>query len=57
MIDQYESMIDLLEDREDELDAPLGRRIREERESYARGERRDFQTLSVVAMNGVHHHA
>ncbi|HZY41805.1 MAG TPA: type II toxin-antitoxin system Phd/YefM family antitoxin [Anaerolineae bacterium] len=44
-IDQYESMIDLLEDREDEVDAQLGRRIREERESYARGEGRDFQAL------------
>ena len=45
MIDQYESMIDLLEDREDEFDAQLGRRIREERESYARGEGRDFQAV------------
>jgi uncharacterized protein (UPF0332 family) len=46
VIDQYESMIDLLEDREDELDAQLGRRIQEERESYARGEGRDFQAVS-----------
>lgn len=42
MIDQYEPLIDWLEDREDELDAQLGRRIQEEHESYARGEGRDF---------------
>jgi hypothetical protein len=38
-------MMDLLEDREDELDFCLGRRIMEEREAYARGEGRDFEAF------------
>ena len=41
-IEQYESMVDLLEDRADEFDSQLGRRIREEREAYVQGEGRDF---------------
>jgi len=44
-IDRYNAMMDLLEDREDELDTALGRRILEEREAYARGEGRDFETF------------
>lgn len=42
-IDRYTLIMDLLEDREDELDVALGRRIQEERESYSRGEGRDFE--------------
>ncbi len=41
-IEQYESMVDLLEDRADEFDSQLGHRIREEREAYVQGEGRDF---------------
>ncbi len=44
-IDRYNAMMDLLEDREDELDTALGRRIQEEREAYARGEGRDFEAF------------
>ena len=44
-IDRYNAMMDLLEDREDELDTVLGRRIREERQAYARGEGRDFEAF------------
>lgn len=44
-IERYNAMMDLLEDREDELDTALGRRLREEREAYARGEGRDFEAL------------
>jgi len=40
-IERYNAMIDLLEDREDELDMALGQRIREERQAYAAGEGRD----------------
>ena len=31
-LERYKAMLDLLEDREDELDAALGRRIHEERQ-------------------------
>ena len=41
-IDRYNAMMDLLEDREDELDTALGRRLLEEREAHARGEGREF---------------
>lgn len=42
-------MLDLLEDREDELDVGLGRRIREERQAYTAGEGRDLaDVISVV---------
>ena len=44
-IERYNAMMDLLEDREDELDTVLGRRIREERQAYARGEGRDFEAF------------
>jgi len=44
-VDRYNAMMDLLEDREDELDTALGRRIREERQAYARGEGRDFEAF------------
>jgi PHD/YefM family antitoxin component YafN of YafNO toxin-antitoxin module len=38
-MERYNAMLDLLEDREDELDAPLGQRIREERQAYNAGDR------------------
>ncbi|MFQ6111838.1 MAG: type II toxin-antitoxin system Phd/YefM family antitoxin [Nitrospinota bacterium] len=44
-IDRYNAMMDLLEDREDELDTALGRRLQEEREAHARGEGRDFEAF------------
>jgi prevent-host-death family protein len=44
-IERYNAMMDLLEDREDELDTALGRRIQEERQAYARGEGRDFEAF------------
>jgi len=44
-IDRYNAMIDLLEDREDELDMALGRRIQEEREAHSRGESRDLEVF------------
>jgi len=44
-IERYNAMIDLLEDREDELDMALGQRIREERQAYAAGEGRDLENL------------
>jgi len=44
-IERYNAMIDLLEDREDELDMVLGQRIREERQAYASGEGRDLENL------------
>jgi len=44
-IDRYNAMMDLLEDREDELDSALGRRLLEEREAHARGEGRDFEAF------------
>jgi prevent-host-death family protein len=46
-IDRYNAMMDLLEDREDELDKALGRRVLEEREAYARGEGRDFKAVTA----------
>ena len=36
---------DTLEDREDEMDTALGHRIQEERQAYARGEGRDFESF------------
>jgi len=44
-IERYNAMIDLLEDREDELDTALGRRLQEERQAYTRGEGRNFETF------------
>ncbi len=44
---RYDAMMDLLEDREDELDVALGQRIQEERKAYARGEGQDFEALVV----------
>jgi len=44
-IERYNAMMDLLEDREDELDTVLGQRIQEERQAYARGEGRDFEAF------------
>lgn len=44
-IDRYNAMVDLLEDREDELDSALGRRLLEEREAHARGEGREFEAF------------
>ena len=36
-MERYKAMLDLLEDREDELDTVLGKRIHEERQAYATG--------------------
>jgi len=44
-VERYNAMLDLLEDREDELDSALGRRIQEERQAYARGEGRDVESF------------
>ncbi len=44
---RYNAMMDLLEDREDELDTALGQRLLEEREAYARGEGRDLETFAA----------
>jgi len=44
-IERYNVMMDLLEDREDELDTALGRRLLEEREAYARGDGRDLEDV------------
>ena len=44
-VDRYNAMMDLLEDREDELDTTLGQRVQEEREAYIRGEGRDFEAF------------
>jgi len=42
-MDRYNAMLDLLEDREDELDKNLRRIIQEERQAYAAGEGRDIR--------------
>jgi len=47
-IERYRAMMDLLEDREDELDSALERRLMEEREAHARGEGRAFQSFVAV---------
>jgi len=44
-MERYKAMLDLLEDREDELDTMLGKRIHEERQAYKAGEGRDFNSL------------
>ena len=44
-IERYNAMLDLLEDREDELDTSLGQRIHEERLAYVAGEGRDLNDL------------
>jgi prevent-host-death family protein len=44
-MDRYNAMMDLLEDREDELDTTLGPIVQEEREAYLRGEGRDFEAF------------
>jgi prevent-host-death family protein len=44
-LDHYNAIMDLLEDREDELDAALGQRIQEEREAHARGTGRNFEAF------------
>jgi len=44
-IERYNAMMDLLEDREDELDTALGRRVLEEREAHGRGEGGDLEDL------------
>ena len=46
-IDRYNAMMDLLEDREDELDTAPGRRLLREREAHARGEARDFEAFTA----------
>ena len=42
-MERYKAMLDL--DREDELDTRLGKRLNEERQAYATGEGRDFNSL------------
>ena len=44
-VDRYNAMMDLLEDREDELDTALGQRVQEEREAYIGGKGRDFEAF------------
>jgi len=44
-IDRYNAMMDLLEDREDELDIALGRRLAEEREAYAAGQGQSLEAF------------
>jgi PHD/YefM family antitoxin component YafN of YafNO toxin-antitoxin module len=44
-MERYGTMMDLLEDREDELDSALGRRVLREREAHARGEGREFDAF------------
>ena len=44
-IDRYNEILDLLEDREDELDASLGRRLQEERSAYIADGGRDLTDL------------
>jgi prevent-host-death family protein len=44
-MNRYKTIMDLLEDREDELDAALGQRIQEEREAYVHGEGQDFEAF------------
>ena len=49
-MERYKAMLDLLEDREDELDTMLGKRIHEERQAYESGKGRDFNSL-VAALD------
>ena len=44
-IERYNAMLDLLEDREDEIDTKLGRRLQEARSDYLVGEGRDLSEL------------
>ena len=44
-IERYNAMLDLLEDREDEIDTKLGRRLQEDRSDYLAGEGRDLSEL------------
>jgi prevent-host-death family protein len=44
-MERYKAMLDLLEDREDELDTMLGKRIHEERQADEAGEGRDFNSI------------
>lgn len=44
-IARYNAMMDLLEDREHELDTALRRRLMEEQEGYARGEGQQFEAF------------
>jgi len=46
-IERYNALMDLLEDREDELDVALGRRLQEERQAYASGAGRDFEDFAA----------
>lgn len=46
-VDRYHAIMNLLEDREDELDTALGQRVREEREAYKCGEGHDFETFAA----------
>ena len=44
-VDRYSAIMNLLEDREDESDAELGHRVREERAAFAPGQGRDFEAF------------
>lgn len=44
-LERYNAMMSLLEDREDELDTALGRRLLQEREAHAQGEGQDFDAF------------
>ncbi len=43
-IDRYEVMMDLLEDKEDEADSELAKRVKEARAHYKAGKGRDFSS-------------
>ncbi len=43
--EMFQAIMDLLEDREDELDMKLGKRITEERQAYSRGEGKSFEAF------------
>jgi PHD/YefM family antitoxin component YafN of YafNO toxin-antitoxin module len=44
-ISYYNTMMSLLEDREDEIDSVLGQRIAEARQDYAEGEGQDLEAF------------
>lgn len=45
-VGRYNALMDLLEDREDEHDAALARRLQEEHQAYANGAGRGFAILT-----------
>ena len=47
--EMFLAIMDLLEDREDELEKMLGKRITEERQAYTRGEGKSFEAFIAEA--------